>query len=250
MNSPLRLLSSTSCALLALTVLSGCPDKGPGELTVTYVLGNDKTCEEVGVDSVRAKLTIEGTERYSEDVDCSVGEIVIDEIEPELYDVEVLAYDDAGVAILDNLGNPLSERRVEIFEASSASHEAELDARPSVLKVRWRLGDEGFGNCASVGIDRFVVKAFEVGGSALLLEDTIDCEEGGDPMGYREVPDPERLLNGTLFGEVGIQAQDASGADVGAAATFVCDPVGAGYPVELTIECSDVECTGSGTVDP
>jgi hypothetical protein len=61
-------------------------------------------------------------------------------------------------------------------------------------------------------------------------------------MGFRLVPDPDRILNGTRFGEVGIQALDTSGNAVGSAAAFVFTPVGPGYDVDLRIECTELGC--------
>ena len=233
-----------------LALVGGCaPDKGPGSLSVDYILGNSKTCAELGVERLRAVL-YQGeadapTLEIEEDVLCSSGgSISLEEVEPGLYSLSVTAYDAGDVAIFDNLGQPDAERRIEIFEAAEATNEAELTARPAELGIAWRLGDEGFGNCDGVGISRFEIAAFQTGGGSVLLETELDCELNGDAQGYRDIADPGRDLNGVLFGEAGIQALDASGEPVGDPALFEFEPVGPGYPVKLNIECTAVGCTG------
>jgi hypothetical protein len=75
-----------------------------------------------------------------------------------------------------------------------------------------------------------------------MLQAEIACDAAGDSQGYHLVPDPDRELNGADFGEVGVQALAADGSDVGDPAVFVFEPVGAGYPVELAIECTEAGC--------
>ncbi|PRP95642.1 hypothetical protein ENSA5_37750 [Enhygromyxa salina] len=241
-------LPAALVVVVGVSALAGCsPDKGPGSLSVTYELGNQKSCAELGIDSLRAEL-VQGpsedlTVVYSEEIPCEDGgEIVLDLLEPGLYSLIVSAQDDNGVETMDNLGQPDTERRVEIFEAAQANVAAELTARPAQFELRWRLGADGFGNCAAIGIDRFEVTAYQNNGTVVLLETELDCDLAGDAMGYRLVPDPDRELNGALLDEVGIQAVDASGNSVGSAATISFEPVGAGYPLQLTVECTESGC--------
>lgn len=236
-------------ALGLLAALGGCaPDKGPGSLVVNYVLGNNKTCAELGIDRLEIKAyqgTLDmPTAEFEDNMLCNDdGMVDLIDIPPGLYSISAIGYDDVGVAIFDNQGQSDMERLVEIFEAAETTTEAELTARPAQLKIAWRLGEGGFGNCDGVGIDRFEITAFEEGGGTIMLETTLDCElapEGSD--GYRVIADPDRDLNGTRFGEVGIQALDASGNGIGMPASFVFPPVGPGYPVEINIECTDMGC--------
>lgn len=240
-----------ACTIAPIFAASlGCaPDKGPGTLVVTYELGNSKTCAELGIDSVRAELYTgsfdeDATPAYSEDIPCTDGgEIVIEEITPDIYSTRVLAYDDAGVAVLDNFGQPEVERIVELFEAAETSLASELTARPAQVSVRWRLGPDGFSSCEGVGITSLEFTAYQ-NGTTVLLEHTFDCEEAGDADGYRKVPDPERLLIADVLDEVGIRPLDAAGDLTGTAATYMFDtPNLAGYPVPLTIECLDTGCS-------
>lgn len=245
--SPITLV--TLVGVLALGSALGCaPDRGPGSLVITYMLGNNKTCAEIGADEMRAELTqgsaTSPTIVYSEDTACaSDSEIVFNELEPGIYSLIVYAYDSNGVAILDNLGQPATERNIEIFEAAGAAIDSELTARPAQLEVAWRLGVGGFGNCAGEGIDRLRITAYQVGGGSVLLDTELDCELASDgDNGYRKIPDPNRALNGVLLGEVGIEPLDATGKSVGTEASFIFDPVGPGYSVRLNIECTAAGC--------
>ena len=245
-----RVVSSPLLALpVLLALVGGCgPDKGPGGLDITYVLGNNKTCDEVNVDRLSAELIptgedTEGQTEVREDLACSAdGTIVFEGITPGLYNLEVIAYDAGDVPIFDNLGQSGTERRIEIFEAATAETESELTARPVDFGVAWALGPNGLSNCAGVGIDNFEISAFQAGGGTVLLETTLDCELTGEDDGYRTIDDPMRTLNGTLFGEVGIQAHASDGSNVGDPVTFMFDPVGPGYPVKLAIECTELGC--------
>jgi hypothetical protein len=244
---PRTLTSSLSLAVVAGCLVACAPDKGPGSLSVEYVLGNNKTCEEIGVERIEVTVfqgTLEApTAEYSDSLLCdNDGEAFVGDIEPGVYSVYAVGYDGNDVAIFDNEGQPATSRRVEIFEAAESSFEAELTARPAQLLVAWRLGDGGFANCSGVGIDRFEITTYEQGGGTVLIETELDCELGGDDMGFRLVPDPNRELNGARFGEVGIQALDSSGNPVGSSASFVFEPPGAGYEVELRIECTTDGC--------
>jgi hypothetical protein len=246
-----RIHPRTGVSLLSLAVGFAClacaPDKGPGTLIVEYVLGNNKTCAEIGVD--RVEVTVyqgpidDPTVDYSDMLLCDDnGEAIVSGIEPGIYSVSAVGFDVDGVAILDNQGQPAGERTIEIFEAAEATHEAELTARPAELRLAWRLGEGGFANCSGVGIDRFEITTYEEGGGTVLLETILDCDLDGDESGFRLVPDPDRVLNGARFGEVGFQGIDTAGNSVGAPAAFLFTPVGAGYGVELRIECTADGC--------
>lgn len=249
--APLRISRSFllgAGALVTVAMLAGCqPDTGPGTVVVSYQLGNNKTCSEVGVDEIRAAVFQgsyeEPTVLFSDIVPCSDGEVVLNAVEPNTYELRVIGYDQNGVATFDNLGQIAAERRIEVFEAAESPIEAELTARPAELYVRWRLGDGGFSNCGNVGIDRFEITTYQVGGGTALLEATLPCNLAGDGADYRPVPDPDRSLNGVLFGEAGIQALDANGMEVGSPALFVFEPPGSGYSIDLTIECTDAGCS-------
>jgi hypothetical protein len=246
-----RIHPRTRVSLLSFAVAFGClacaPDKGPGTLVVDYTLGNNKTCEELGIERVEVTAyqgTLEDpTFEQTESLLCdNAGTATVPNLEPGIYSVSVVAFDGQDVAIFDNEGQTATERRVEIFEAAEASIDAELTARPAQLQIAWRIGEGGFGNCAGIGVDHFEITAYETGGGTVLLDTVLDCDLIGDAMGFRLVPDPERALNGTSFGEVGFQGVDTAGNPVGSAAAFVFMPPGAGYPVELRIECTEMGC--------
>lgn len=243
-----RSLSLGSAALVTAAMLAACrSDPEPGIVEISYRLGNNKTCAEVEVAEVEATLFKGSFEQpsvsHSVRLPCApTSPIVIDDVPPESYEVRVIGFDASGTATFDNLGQSSSERVIEVFEDAESEFDAALTARPAELMIRWRLGDQGFGNCTGVGIARFEITAYQVGGGTELLKTVIDCDAAGDSTGYRLIPDPDRRLNGVLFGEVGIQALAANGGNVGLAAAFVFDPVGAGYPVKIGIECTEAGC--------
>jgi hypothetical protein len=242
-------LALVTGALVTAATLAACKnDIGPGTVVVSYVLGNSKTCAEVGVTDIEVVLfrgSFEDPEvDYTELVPCDAsGEVTVEGIVPDTYEVRVIGYDDNSIAIFDNLGQMSSERTVEVFDAAESAIDIDLTARPAELWLRWRLGADGFSNCAGVGIERFEITAYQTGGGTVLLESELDCEAPGDPAtGYRLIEDPDRQLNGVLFGEVGVQGIGTDGSEVGEPALFVFEPPGAGYPVELGLECTDAGC--------
>lgn len=246
------LLSLPSATLLGLLALTGCnEDGGPGTASIDYVLGNSKRCAEVQVETIHVVLSrgegvdrVELAETYAPCVD---GPVMVEDIEPNTYDLLVEGLDQEMFAVFDNLGTDPAERKIEVFEGSLVEVPVSLTARPADLSVRW---DFGFSSCMGAGIDRFLIRAFEVGGGNLLLEHEVDCETPGDDAGgYRLVPDPDRVLNGSLLGEVGVVALDAAGVMVGEQTTFVFEVPGAGRPVKVTLDCTELGCTGSGAAD-
>ncbi len=242
------LVFPSTALLLATMALGGCKhDDGPGSLAVEFILGNDKACAEVDVENIRVALSRGDEVLYDETFACAEGPVLIQDITPQVYDMVVEGIDAEGYATFDNLGTPEGERKVEIFDGSLAEQSVDLTARPADVGVRW---DFGVTNCMGAGIDRFNIRMFEVGGANLLLEHEIDCEVTGEGEGgYRWIPDPERVLNGNLLGEVGVVPLDATGTMVGGQVPFSFEPVGAGHPVLLTIECNDTFCSGTGVPD-
>jgi hypothetical protein len=248
-SSSRSILRSFALVTVTAATLAGCKqDIGPGSVVVSYVLGNNKTCAEVGVTDIEV-VVFRGPYDdpevdYTESVPCDdSGEVRVEGIVPDNYEVRVIGYDDNYVATFDNLGQMSSERTVEVFDAAESTIDIDLTARPAELRLRWRLGADGFSNCAGVGIERFEITAYQTGGGTVLLESELDCEAPGDPAtGYRVIEDPDRQLNGVLFGEVGVQGIGSGGTEIGEPATFVFEPPGAGYPVDLGVECTDAGC--------
>lgn len=247
--SPLP-MTLTRASVLAFVALLGCKNQdGPGDLSVDFVLGNDKTCAEVGVDNITVTLSRSGETLYTQTGACEDGPVLLEDVKPNNYDVLVEGLDSSLFVVFDNLDTPAGERKVEVFEDSLKEITVDMLARPADLLVRW---DFEFSSCSQAGIDRFQVRAFEVGGGSLMLEGEIDCEVEPDPDipgGYHLFPDADRVLVGTQLGEVGVVPLDASGTMVGEQVTFAFEPVGAGYPVRITLSCTGTGCTGSGVLD-
>jgi len=224
--------------VLVVAGLAGCADEGPGSIVIPVTLGNNKACDDVGVTQLRAQLD-HGGEMYEETVDCSVGEVRISDVSPQRYDLLVQGLASDGVAIMDNLDN--DDRKVEVLGDGQTNVIASvlLTDAPAQLRVGW---DFGLSNCASAGIQEFEIRAFESGGSNLLVTGSIDCEAATDAGNLHLVPDPDRELKGNLVGEASVQPLDKSGATVGNAIAFVFDPPGPGRPVDLILECDETGC--------
>lgn len=230
---PILALSTAS-----LTALGGCADEGPGSIVIPVQLGNNKSCEEVGVTQLHAELE-RGGEIYEETVDCSVGEVRIDDVAPQRYDLLVQGLASDGAAILDNLDQ--DARVVDVLGDGQTNviDTVLLTDAPAQLRIGW---DFGLSNCASAGIHEFEITAFENGGSAVLLTSAIDCDAPTDAGNLHVVPDPDRDLNGKLLAEAAIQPVDKSGAHVGSPISFSFDPPGPGRFVDLIIECDETGC--------
>ena len=236
--------------LAALTVsASGCSDDvEPGSLNVEYVLGNSKSCAELGIETVQAFLYQDDMPMFEGEDNCQTGTIEITGVDAGNYDLLVRAIDGEGFPALDNNGSPTAQRVVEIFEGGQAQPLVTLTAAPVELELRWQV-DDGFGSCESAGIDKFRVQAFQTDGANLLLSTELPCTQIGGPGGYRPIEDPERTLNGSLFGEVGIQGLASDGSSLGDAATFEFEPPGDGRTIRLSIDCTVDGCFGTGDPD-
>ena len=242
---PTALPSRLAAFLLPLAVSgvnTGCADEiGPGSIVVPVELGNQKSCEEVGVTHILAEL--DGG-MWSEEVTCDLGEVRFDNLEAGEYELWVGALDSNGVAIMDNSGPQVVE---VVGDGTTVTTDAvRLTDAPAKVRVRW---DFGFGSCSAASIDRFEISAFEVGGSADLLSASIACSADGDSNGYRELPDPNRDLRGNLLGEIAVTPVDSGGTPVGSTAQFTFEPPGPGYAVNLSLSCEDTGCTSSGVPD-
>lgn len=237
---PLRTTARITLAIAALASVgvSGCADEGPGSIVIPVKLGNNKSCDEVGVLELRGQLERSG-EIYEETVDCSVGEVRIADIPAQRYNLLVQGIAEDGTAIMDNLDE--DDMVVEVLGDGQTVelNPVLLTDAPAQLRVGW---DFGLSNCASADIDEFEVTAFETGGTSVLVSSSIACDAPTDAGNLHLVPDPDRELKGNLVGEASIQPVDSSGADVGLAVDFAFDPPGPGRPVDLILDCDESGC--------
>jgi hypothetical protein len=211
---------------------SGCADPGPGSVVIPVQLGNSKTCNEVGVETLRAFLD-EG--EYTEETDCEDGEVRIDSVPEGRYSVTVQGLADDGAAIMDNLDADDSDRDVRVIGdgATVTTDPMRLTDAPARILISWNFGAS---NCANADITDFHVTAFETGGTAVMAEADMSCDLAeADDDGYRTVPDPDRDLNGKLLGEALIEA-------TGTEVSFVFEPPGPGRAVRLDLVCDNGGC--------
>ena len=103
--------------IAAIALVATACNSGPtsGTLTVNYQIGLGDTCEENGIATVRVRLDGE----YEEEADCNPDDpIVLTGVAAGNYDVLIHGLDATGTAVMDNLGPPDSDERVEIVGGS------------------------------------------------------------------------------------------------------------------------------------
>jgi hypothetical protein len=231
--------------LATATLLGGCAETDPGSALIKYRIGNDKTCAEAGVDQI--KVTLDEEDGIDETFPCGEGEFLYEGIPVGKYTVIVEGIDDLGVTIVDNIDAEETKLNISGDGSEKETNIIALTDSPAKLRVRW---DFGFASCESVGVESFLIEAYDSTGSNQLLSETIDCTTPGEGSeGYRAVPDPDRELLGGVFGEVGVRPQDASGGLVGQAVIFGFTSPMPGYTISTTLVCDEAGCTGSGSPD-
>ena len=243
----MEVLVRTSCRNvillgLALAPLVGCStDIKPATIIVPFTLGNQKSCQDLDIVSVRAEL--DAGEIYEETVDCDKGEIRFDGVLEGKYELTLFGQDKDGIDVMDSLAEDPIELKLSEGQWLEVDSVVLGDA-PAKLLVGWSFER---GGCQDIA--EFSVSAWKTGGSEMLLTAILQCDAEGDKDGYVRVPDPKRLLSGDQFGEVGVVALGANGAEVGDVVTFAFDPPGRGRSVRVSVtDCRD-GCKGTGKPD-
>lgn len=240
-------LRDAACALAALSLLAcdGSDAVAKGVLIVPYELGNNRSCDDLGVDTVQADLD-DGF--IVEEVDCDEGQVRIESVPVGTYNIRVFGLDADGFPVLDSEATGPVKERVIDSSTTTVDPKILLTSAPARLFVRWGFG---FSSCDEEGVDHFLIRAWHKEGIQLLLESELNCMTKGEGSeSYRRVPDPDRELGGDVLGEVSVQPVDADGNELGDPVVFVFDPPGAGHPVRLSLsDCSSNGCEGSGEPD-
>jgi len=189
MRSALLLLLAP--ALLAL----GCGDDAvsPGNLVVRWTHGPTPTCDSRHVVQVEARAYLRDKLEGSATASCPVadgsGQLLIADLPPGNYTVEVEAYDGAGKGLY--LGTATKQA---VREGADATTDLiRLDQKPVRLNVTWNTPT---GRCAGSPIRRVRVEVWYSAGTA--------AEIAGDSEGVceAEVKDPEdstKMIAGALF---------------------------------------------------
>ena len=234
---------------LGMPALAGCGNEdslGRGTLVIPYVLGNERTCESLGV--VDVKVVLDNGYR-EEVVECDDRPIRIRDLEAGRYDIELYGLDDEGFPVLDSeeMG-PHRERVPGAGSVTEVNPAIVLTAAPAELLVRWEFG---FGSCTSTGIDHFEITAWDADdGIDKLLVVELPCDTAGEGADqYRQVPDEDRALGGDVFGGVSVVVIDENGAEVGKRVSYEFPAPGAGRQVKLSLTCDNSGCEGSGKPD-
>ena len=218
---------------------------GTNTLVIPFELGNERSCESVGVEYVRAEL--KGT-AYEGEADCGTGQVRIKNVPAGSYRVTVAAIDASGVAVMDNVAagdttvSVNGDGKTKVIEEGIT-----LTAAPAHLKVRW---DFKFSSCKGASIETFDVSAWRGTGDSLIAKQAFPCtQEGEGRGGYRLIDDPERRFGGDVGGEVSVQPRDKDKVPVGKAVVFKFKAPGAGQDVKVTVTCDEGSCMGSGKPD-
>lgn len=229
--------------LLWLLVLSGlvsCADQtiSKGGVIVPFVLGNMRTCKDMGIDVVRGVLD----DGYRiEEVPCVEGQIRFSDLPEGYYRIALYGLSEDSFSVMDSLGS-----RDSIVEVPGQGVSATLGqpvlltAAPAFLQIRWRFG---FSSCEAAGVQEFLIRAWNSDGRDLLLETMLPCDSAG--MGsqqYRDVPDVDRDLGGTLVGQVSVTPLREDGTSFGPVVGFQFDPPGSGRRIQLTLDCDRSGC--------
>lgn len=237
------LTAAPALAALGLAALaSGCAeDEGKGTLIVPVILGPDRDCDEVGVESIRISLA---EEEYANEVGCSdesPREVRLEGVPAGRYELLVEGIDGEGVTVMDNLADEERDRRVEVLGdgASVTAPDAVLTSSPAIFEL---TVDFMASSCAASGIDVFEIRAFDNAVDQLLTYE-LECDD--ETLGTTIIPDPGRDLDGDEFGDFTITPRDKSGAAVGSplSPAMPFPPPGPGRTVAVTLlDCDENGC--------
>lgn len=246
-----------SCVLLAagfssVSAMSACGGDDSGELgsargtlVVKVQLGNNRTCDALGVKTIRAELN---DKLYEVSAPCEDYQVRFRDIPAGTYKVSLFGVDDDGVEVMDSVNTPNVLVNVAGDDKTVVGDKTvTLTAAPAHLLVRWGFG---FGTCKGVGIDRFEIALWDASGNDQILGKNLDCDlEGEGKDQYRTIEDPMRRFHGDEAGEISVQPIDKNGVDIGQPASFKFKAPGPGHDVKVTVKCEENACTGSGKPD-
>ena len=238
-----RLALRSTLSLAAMTMLlSACGDDppGPGSLEVRYVLGPDRTCDELGITTLA--LSLEGTDHESflpcDDAEARI--LRLDGVAPGSYEMRVQGLDADGIATMDNGADDPALRRVRVAGDDvvvEAEHVAELTVRPAQLQIAI---DFKASSCAGSGMGHLEIRAYDETAD-ILLDAMVVCDDSSE--GFIAVDDELRALKGSLFSEMTIQPISRTGELMGPALNpgqFA--PVGPGRTIWVEL----LDCTSEG----
>ena len=216
-----------------------------GVLVVPFALGNHKSCEDLGIDSVRLELD-EGA--YVQETSCDAGEARFSKVPEGRYDLVAYGLDERGVPVMDSLATgPMAVDVIGSRTTVVLDPAITLTAAPAKLLLRWQLG---FGSCESAHLGGFEISAWRADGGELLMESYVDCDMPGEgAQQYRLVPDTDRELSGDAVGEAQVQPLDVNDVAMGDPVTYTFDSPGPGGKIKLSLACDDSGCKSGGTSD-
>jgi hypothetical protein len=221
-----------------------------GTLIVPFKLGNDRSCSDFNVKTVRGVLTDEDDDddQYEDEVKCETKELRFDNVPSGDYKLRLYGYppDNDDKPVMDSLQDAdLTMTVIGDGTTVVADRKVMLTAAPAHLLIRWSFG---YGTCKSAGIGSFAISVWRSDGADLLLEGELDCEAVGDADDgyYRTIPDARRLLSGTESGEVSVQPLDRDGDEIGEALSYEFKAPGAGRDLKLSLKCDEDDDVKAG----
>lgn len=243
----LKYVASVALTLSASS-LAGCGGEdlpGAGVLVVPFELGNQRTCDELGIVAVRGELGDDGD--FIEEVECEAGELRFTHLNPGRYNVTLYGLNEDDVPVMDSLVS--GPQTIQVVGDTTVVFDPPLGltSAPARLQLRWTFG---FSTCESASIEGFSIAAWRADGSALLMESEVACGRPGEGREqYRTVPDLDRELSGSEVGEVEVQPHDRQGFAIGDPITFKFKTPGPGAEIKLSLDCNEGGCDGTGTPD-
>jgi len=247
-----QLVIHVSC-LSALVAAAACNNDTPtGNLEVAFEIGSGVPCDNVEDVTVKlikfgAKPDVDGVLESTAEltVDCSAGKALLTSVETGKYNVIVEGTDAEKTVVVDN-GLTAATDLAEVLEGSDTSAGTiKLSPTPAKLLFRWELN--GFlDQCDKVPLKNFEIIGYKNAGKSPIAMGAFACDAPvEDPVDfYRQLPDPDRDLDGDELDSIEIAPQDATGNTVGARVVFNITPPGAGKTVKLSVstKCTDTTC--------
>jgi hypothetical protein len=235
-----RMVVVLACALLGLTSCDVKEDTH-GTLIVPFKLGNDRSCSDFNVKTVRGELDAGGDLQYDDEVKCETKELRFEGVPAGSYKLRLYGFspDDKDVPVMDSLqDDSLTMNVIGDGTIVVADRKVMLTSAPAHLLVRWSFG---YGTCKSAGIGSFAISVWRSDGSDLLLDDELDCGAVGkaDDSYYRKIPDERRMLAGNESGEVAVQPLSIGGDEIGEALSYPFKAPGPGKEIKLSIKCDE-----------
>ena len=198
----LGFLSLVTCGLLLGT---GCGDDAaePGTLAIPWSLApiSTVTCETWGLKHIEVRA-IRGSlveDRVTQECAASeqAGEVVMANLLPGAYVVEVEGLDAAGIARYQGSTGTMTLQEGQTIKAPTV----QLALKSASVAVDWTL--PGGGKCSTAMVDSVTAQLFDTSGNWQSLEINVDCDST-----FADPDDDGNLKGGVLFQDIPVPDMD------------------------------------------